>query len=115
VAIVSDDVAERMWPGGTAIGKRLKMGGPDPREPWLTVVGVAVDRLRKGADGVRGGQPGARGEFLINGAPADPNVNHTMQTGDIIAMRTPGGGGFGDPAERSAALIERDRIEGYCA
>ena len=41
VAIVSDDVAERMWPGGTAIGKRLKMGGPDPREPWLTVVGVA--------------------------------------------------------------------------
>ena len=41
VAIVSDDVAERMWPGADAIGKRLKMGGPDPREPWLTVVGVA--------------------------------------------------------------------------
>jgi N-methylhydantoinase B len=78
-------------------------------------VGVAVDRLRKGADGVRGGQPGARGEFLINGTPADPNVNHRMQTGDIIAIRTPGGGGFGDPAERSAALVERDRIEGYCA
>ncbi len=40
VAIVSDDVAERIWPGADAIGKRLKMGGPDPREPWLTVVGV---------------------------------------------------------------------------
>ena len=30
VAIVSDDVAERIWPGADAIGKRLKMGGPDP-------------------------------------------------------------------------------------
>ncbi len=76
-------------------------------------VGVAVDRLRNGAAGVCGGKPGAPGEFLINGAPADPNINHSMRAGDVIAMRTPGGGGFGDPAQRSAELIERDRVEGY--
>ncbi len=42
VAIVSDDVAERTWPRQNPLGKRLKMGGIESREPWLTVVGVAV-------------------------------------------------------------------------
>ena len=41
VAIVSDDVAERIWPGADAIGKRLKMGSLASDGPWLTVVGVA--------------------------------------------------------------------------
>lgn len=43
VAIVSADVAARTWPGGSAIGKRLKFGGPDSREDWWTVIGVAAD------------------------------------------------------------------------
>jgi len=30
----------RAWPGEDAIGKRLRIGGPDSREPWRTVVGV---------------------------------------------------------------------------
>src|SRR5262249_4095364 len=42
VAIVSEDVARAIWPAQDPIGKRLKMGGIDSRDPWLTVVGVAV-------------------------------------------------------------------------
>jgi hypothetical protein len=42
VAIVSDDVARATWPGQDPIGKHLKMGGFDSRDPWLTVVGVAA-------------------------------------------------------------------------
>jgi len=42
VAIVSDDVATRTWPGEDPIGKRLKMGDVDSPDPWLTVVGVAA-------------------------------------------------------------------------
>jgi putative ABC transport system permease protein len=41
VAIVSEDVAARTWPGEDPIGKRLKMGGPASRDAWRTVVGVA--------------------------------------------------------------------------
>jgi putative ABC transport system permease protein len=41
VAIVSEDVAARTWPGRDPIGQRLKMGGPASEYPWLTVVGVA--------------------------------------------------------------------------
>jgi predicted permease len=40
VAIVSEDVAGRTWPGQDPIGKRLKMGTLDDSAPWLTVVGV---------------------------------------------------------------------------
>jgi putative ABC transport system permease protein len=38
VAIVNDRLASRMWPGQSAIGKQIRIGGPD--EPWSTVVGV---------------------------------------------------------------------------
>ncbi|HZM92943.1 MAG TPA: ABC transporter permease [Vicinamibacterales bacterium] len=41
VAIVSVDVASRLWPGQDPIGKRLKMGDLDSKDTWRTVVGVA--------------------------------------------------------------------------
>lgn len=43
VAILSEDIAARTWPGDDPIGKRLKMGRPDSRDPWYTVVGVAAE------------------------------------------------------------------------
>jgi putative ABC transport system permease protein len=42
VAILSEDVAARTWPGEDPIGKRIKMGGPDSRDSWRTIVGVAA-------------------------------------------------------------------------
>jgi putative ABC transport system permease protein len=42
VAIVSDSVAAATWPGRDPLGKRLKFGGLDSRDEWLTVVGVAA-------------------------------------------------------------------------
>ena len=38
--VVSRAVAERYWPGGSAIGRRVRMS---PIGPWFTVVGVAGD------------------------------------------------------------------------
>jgi putative ABC transport system permease protein len=42
VAIVSDEVAARAWPGQDPVGRRLKMGRLNSRNEWLTVVGVAA-------------------------------------------------------------------------
>lgn len=42
VAIVSADVAAKVWPGVDPIGKRLKMGPPDSQARWLTVVGITA-------------------------------------------------------------------------
>ena len=44
VAVVSEDVAARTWPGEDPIGKRIKLGRPDSTDAWRawrTVVGVA--------------------------------------------------------------------------
>jgi predicted permease len=42
VAIVSEDVASRLWPGQNPIGKRLKMGRVEEAGRWLEVVGIAA-------------------------------------------------------------------------
>ncbi len=50
VAIVSADVA-RIIGGPSAVGRRIKMGGPDSKSRWLTIVGVApAVRYRNLAD-----------------------------------------------------------------
>ncbi|HJU65412.1 MAG TPA: ABC transporter permease [Gemmatimonadaceae bacterium] len=41
VAVVSESFARRFWPGESAIGKRLRRGGPVVR--WMEVVGIAAD------------------------------------------------------------------------
>ncbi|MGD9905342.1 MAG: ADOP family duplicated permease [Vicinamibacterales bacterium] len=41
VAILSDAVAAATWPGQDPIGKRVKFGGVDSPNGWLTVVGIA--------------------------------------------------------------------------
>jgi predicted permease len=43
VTIVNHKLAEHYWPGGNAIGKRLRIGMPETPTPWLTIVGVVAD------------------------------------------------------------------------
>ncbi len=47
VAIVDDYMAEQLWPGQDAVGKRFHIGGiDDTKAPWITVVGV-VGRVKQ--------------------------------------------------------------------
>ncbi len=47
VAIVDDYMAEQLWPGQDAVGKRFHIGGIDETNaPWITVVGV-VGRVKQ--------------------------------------------------------------------
>jgi predicted permease len=43
VAIISETTARRLWPDEDPLGKRLRPGGADSEEPWITVIGVAED------------------------------------------------------------------------
>ena len=59
------------------------------------------------------GEAGATGEVLINGKRVDPKIQHVVEHGGTIELKTPGGGGFGPALERAAHLIEADRLDGY--
>ena len=43
VAVINETMAQRYFPGGDALGKRFKRGGPDADTPWYTVVGIVGD------------------------------------------------------------------------
>ena len=47
VAIVDDYMAQQLWPGQDAVGRRIHIGGiDDTKAPWITVVGV-VGRVKQ--------------------------------------------------------------------
>jgi len=50
VAIVSQSLAQRYWPGRDPVGSRLTFGNPtDSTSTWMTVVGVVGDVRQEGA------------------------------------------------------------------
>jgi len=51
VGIIDEPTAQHLFPGGDAIGKRIKFGQPTSSEPWITIVGVVggVRNLLTGA------------------------------------------------------------------
>lgn len=40
--VVSEELAERLWPDASPVGRRIKLGNADSDQPWMTVVGVAA-------------------------------------------------------------------------
>ena len=43
VAIVSESLGRRYWPSSSALGRHLKIGEADSKNPWATVIGVVAD------------------------------------------------------------------------
>jgi putative ABC transport system permease protein len=41
VVVVNEEFARRIFSGEDPIGRRVHLGGPDDRDPWATIVGVA--------------------------------------------------------------------------
>lgn len=48
VAVVSEPLARRFWPGESTIGKRLKPNSLDAENPWIEIVGVVPELLYRG-------------------------------------------------------------------
>jgi N-methylhydantoinase B len=74
-----------------------------------------MDHGRTGPQGAAGGGDGAvnRVEITRNGTVFTPPhlskaQDIALQPGDSVRVRTPGGGGYGDPAARDPALIDED-------
>ena len=74
------------------------------------------DRFRIAAEGVFGGGPGRHAENLIERDGETISVGSKagveLKKGDLLIMRTGGGGGYGDPSQRDERLTARDSEEG---
>ncbi len=75
-------------------------------------VSILSDRRVFGPPGASGGEAGSAGENLIDDTPVGSKVTVEAAAGDVITIRTPGGGGYGPVSDRSEVALERDRLEG---
>ncbi|MFF9913178.1 hydantoinase B/oxoprolinase family protein [Streptomyces sp. NPDC013457] len=83
------------WPGGEGVERRIRFLEP-------MTVALLTGHRRVPPYGMAGGEPGARGENLVE--RADGTVEHLagvdttdVAPDDVLFLRTPGGGGYGPP------------------
>ena len=81
-----------------------------PRPP--VNLGLQSGRFRLPPEGLFGGKPGAKAQFLVNGASGNPYSLTRLRPGDTVIMDAAGGGGYGDPAEREREALLRDVRDG---
>jgi N-methylhydantoinase B len=101
--------------GGFGINYRLRLLRGTAR------ASMVMDHGRFGPKGALGGADG--GVNRVRVARTDGSVyvpphlskdqDIQLEAGDVVAVSTPGGGGFGDPARRDPASIARDLARGY--
>jgi N-methylhydantoinase B len=79
-----------------------------------------MDHGRTGPPGLLGGGAGGANDILVSqgGTVTRPphlskGEGYVLAPGDWIAVKTPGGGGYGPPQEREPALIASDIARGY--
>jgi N-methylhydantoinase B len=108
--------------GGLGTGKRLLCRKIDITASQMT------DRHRIKPWGLNGGKEGANGATLFqragsadwltvaqafNKRSSSKYSNIVIRPGDRVHLIAPGGGGYGDPAERDPSAIRDDILEGY--
>ena len=97
------------WRGGTGLERSWKLLAPS------ATLSVLAERTKISPWGLYGGKPGAKGEYYIikpNGKRIKLKSKCTirMDKGDIFFVRTPGGGGYGEPLERYPELVLQDTL-----
>jgi N-methylhydantoinase B len=76
--------------GGDGIVRSVRVLEP-------ATLSLLTDRRRHPPEGANGGEPGAVGENLLNDEELPPKVGRELKEGDVVTVKTPGGGGYGQP------------------
>jgi len=99
------------WRGGCGIERSWTLTAP------RATLSILAERVKLPPWGLRGGGDGALGEYLLRHRdggterlPSKCTVN--LREGDTLVIRTPGGGGYGDPFNREPASVLRDVVNG---
>jgi N-methylhydantoinase B len=97
--------------GGLGVRRDYDFYGEHPTFSLLT------DRVRSAPWGLFGGHSGDPSAFLLNPGTDDEEPVGSKSTtdlgpDDLVSVRTPGGGGYGDPLERDPDLVVEDVRDG---
>jgi N-methylhydantoinase B len=76
-------------------------------------LGIQAGRHIHPPEGLFGGKPGGKAQFLVNGVPGNPFGLTQLKPGDVVIIDAAGGGGYGNPLDREPETVERDVMEGY--
>jgi N-methylhydantoinase B len=110
-SLVPDSGGAGRWRGGLALSRTIRV-----RAGEATFLGT-LDRARLGPWGLFGGGEGGKAGLVLNAGGAgertlSPKIaGLRLAEGDAVTIVTPGAGGYGPAAERSAELVARDRRE----
>ncbi|WP_232688879.1 hydantoinase B/oxoprolinase family protein [Halobacterium zhouii] len=74
-------------------------------------VSLLTERRRTAPAGVNGGEDGATGENLVDGERVPSKASVDVSAGTTVTILTPGGGGHGEPDDRSQEAREQDRMD----
>jgi N-methylhydantoinase B len=110
-ALIRDSGGPGRWRGGLGVERSIRMLGD-------AEVSVRADRMRYPPPGRAGGLPGRAGTWVVN--PGQPDQRELpskkmgvrLAAGDLLRLRTSGGGGFGSPFEREPELVRADVLAG---
>jgi N-methylhydantoinase B len=92
------------------LGQSTEMRSTSGR-PWE--VSAMIDRIKFPGLGLQGGAPGKCGRFTVDQVPKPAKLLLSVAPSASVQLDLPGGGGYGDPLERTAEQVLQDVIDGY--
>jgi len=97
VIVINESLAKRYWPNEDPLGKRIKIGGFNSDNPWLTIVGIAQDVKQGGLD-----RQSRREFFRPYSQAAWPRMT-------VVVRTASNPGAFINPIKQALARIEPER------
>ena len=110
-ALRTDSGGPGRWRGGCGIERSWTL------RSTKATLSILAERTRIPPWGLYGGLPASLGEYeLVRGDGSverlPPKCTIPLEQGDRLVIRTPGGGGYGDPLERPPDLVLEDVVNG---
>lgn len=113
-AYIPDSGGPGKYRGGLGVSLEFQVFAPD-----ATLIARGMERTRFDPWGGHGGLPGARMvPALVNpGTPRERSIRKIdllrLEPGDVVRIRTSGGGGYGDPLDRDPERVWADVELGF--
>ena len=111
--LVCDSGGPGRMRGGIGRKMTVRIPADEDGPQGVTTIAVQAGRFRYPPEGIFGGYPGSKAQFLLNDQPADPSCLTLANPGDVLAFHSAGGGGYGTPFERDPEAVARDVRNGY--